>query len=323
MNAPVLLNVKDLTVTRFSDAGAVVPADHLSFQLHQGQALGIVGESGSGKSTTAYAIMRLLEKTAKVSGMIEYKGTDLLSLSEKEMDQIRGKEIGMIFQSPTLSLDPSFRIGQLLREVLLSKQKMPRKEADQIIMEQLRRVGFEDPASVMQKYSFELSGGMCQRVMIAMVLLLSPEIIIADEPTTALDVTIQEGIIRLLKKILTEDQRTLFFITHNFGLVAELCDSVLVIYGGHMVESGSTDDLFKNPLHPYTKGLLQAIPSPEYVGKHRLTSIEGTPIDLKAMPSGCPFHPRCPHATDKCREAYPPVTAMPSGQTVACWLYTE
>ncbi len=321
MNTPVLLDVQDLTVTRFSDAGKVVPANHLSFQLHQGQALGIVGESGSGKSTTAYAIMGLLERSADVSGSISYKGTDLLSLSEKEMEKIRGKEIGMIFQSPTLSLDPSFRIGQILREVLLIRQKISRKEADRIVMEQLDRVGFEDPAAVMRKYSFELSGGMCQRVMIAMVLLLSPEIIIADEPTTALDVTIQEGIIRLLKKILKEDQRTLFFITHNFGLVAELCDSVLVMYGGHIVESGSTEDIFREPLHPYTKGLLQAIPSPEYEGKHRLTSIEGTPIDLKDMPSGCPFHPRCSQCQEKCLHSCPPSIVMPNGQSVACWLY--
>ena len=315
-----LLELRDLTVVRHSAAGAVIPANHLNISLYRGKTMGIVGESGSGKSTTAYAIMRLLESTAECSGEILFEGKDLLKLKEKEIQDIRGKKIGMIFQEPMKCLDPSFRVEQLLLEALNAHEKIGRNEAKRKARDMLVRVDFPEPDTVLRSYPFELSGGMCQRVMIAMVLLSSPDIIIADEPTTALDVTIQEGIIGLLKEICHEDGRALFFVTHNFGLVAELCDDVCVMYGGSIVESGTTEDIFEHAVHPYTKGLLKAIPSAVYQGKQLLTPIEGKPIDLASMPVGCAFAPRCAGHTDRCEKEKPQLITVEGKHKTACFM---
>ena len=316
----LLLQVKDLTVQFHSRRGTACAVNGISYGLSGGEVVGIVGESGSGKSTSAYAMLRLLRENCTVEGNIFFRGKDLLKLSAREMQAIRGVEIGMIFQDPMQCLDPMFTVGNQMEETLLAHRRISRREAQQISIEMLERVGIRNAKSVMKRYSFELSGGMCQRVMIAMALLLEPKLLIADEPTTALDVTIQDQILGLLKQACRSNDMAMIFITHNFGIVADVCEKVCVMYGGRIVEKGSVEEIFYACRHPYTVGLLQSIPKADPAIKERLLSISGAPVDVFHLPGGCAFHPRCAHCTERCKTQTPPEIEVAPGHTVACWL---
>jgi len=315
-----LLRVENLSVQFSSQRGVARAVNGISYDLSAGEILGIVGESGSGKSTSAYAMMRLLHRGGSISGgSIVFEGQDLLALSEKDMDRLRGAEIGMVFQDPMQCLDPMFTVGEQLVETLQAHRKIDQKEAWEAGAKMLSEVGIRDTESVMKRYPFELSGGMRQRVMIAMTLLLKPKLLIADEPTTALDVTIQDQILGLLKKACAENRMAMIFITHNFGIVADVCDKVCVMYGGTVVEKGSVEDIFYDHRHPYTEGLLKAIPKADPQQRERLRSIDGAPVDVFSPPAGCAFHPRCYECKEICRKKAPPETLIAPGHSVACW----
>lgn len=324
MNAE-LLSVRNLSVKFHSDHAVIPAVRDVSFQLGSSEILGIVGESGSGKTTLANAVIRLLKGSGTIDGgEVLFRDLDLLKLSEKEMRRFRGKEIGMIFQDPMQCLDPLMTVAAQIREVL-SVNQLSESRADirRQSIEMLKNVGIQNPERVLNSYPFELSGGMKQRIMIAMALALSPSLLICDEPTTALDVSIQDQIIGLLKREKESRGLSMLFITHNFGIVAELCDRVCVMYGGKIVESGSVDQIFYSPAHPYTQALLKAIPKLGETEGKPLASIEGTPINMKQLPEGCPFHPRCPYASDICRLKFPAETIQGEGHTVCCSLYNS
>ncbi len=323
--APVVLSVRDLVVEFRTESGYVTAVDGLSYDLRRGETLGIVGESGSGKSVTNLAVMRLLPTPpARItSGQILFHGQDLLKATDKEMRRIRGNRISMIFQDPMSSLNPFLRISTQMAEVLQIHQKVPKKEATERIIEMLDRVGIPDARARYNQYPHQFSGGMRQRVMIAMMLLNSPEMLIADEPTTALDVTIQAQILDLLKDLQRDFQTAITLITHDLGVVAGMADHVLVMYSGKTMESAPVGELFARPSHPYTLGLLRSIPRLDETEHDRLYSIPGRPPDLDKRPKGCPFSPRCQFARDICRQEFPPVSEPAPGHRVYCWATDE
>ncbi len=320
-NTDKLLEIKNLSVVFPSKNGVVHAVNSISYDVYRGEVMGIVGESGSGKSASAYAVMQLLASPGKVTGGdIRFEGKDVLSFSRAELQDFRGSEIGMIFQNPMQCLDPVFTIGAQLTETLYAHRKISRADAVSASVEMLRSVGIHDAENIMRRYPHELSGGMQQRVMIAIALLCNPKLLIADEATTALDVTIQDQIVQLLKQVKNDRGMSIIFITHNFGLVADICDRVSVMYGGYIMEQGTVDDVFYAPSHPYTVGLINAIPKADLLSKDRLTPIYGTPINPFSPPDGCVFHPRCTHCMDICRKSKPPVHQVSDGHTASCWL---
>ena len=315
-----LLEVNDLHTSFFTDAGEVKAVNGVSFNLERGKVLGIVGESGSGKSVTAYSIMQILASTGKiVSGSIKLDGQELVGSGEKVMKDIRGNRISIIFQDPMTSLNPTYTIGAQLMEAIMLHTDRNRKQAYERAVEMLKLVNVNEPEKRMKQYPHEHSGGMRQRVMIAMALACEPDILIADEPTTALDVTIQAGILELMKEIQEKIGMAIIMITHDLGVVAQLCDEVIVMYAGSICEQGTADEIFYNPCHEYTKGLMRSIPTSSNSGK-KLEPISGTPIDLLNMPAGCPFAPRCDAAMKICiREKCERMQLNPDHQA-ACWM---
>ena len=315
-----LLEVNDLHTSFFTDAGEVRAVNGVSFRLDRGKVLGIVGESGSGKSVTAYSIMQILAGTGRiVSGSIKMDGQELVGAGEKVMKDIRGNRISIIFQDPMTSLNPTYTIGKQLMEAILLHTDRNRQQAYDRAVEMLRLVNVNEPEKRMKQYPYEFSGGMRQRVMIAMALACEPDILIADEPTTALDVTIQAGILELMKDIQEKIGMAIIMITHDLGVVAQLCDEVIVMYAGSICEQGSADEIFYNPMHEYTKGLLRSIPTTANSGQ-KLQPITGTPIDLLNMPKGCPFAPRCDEAMKICIRERCERMAINEHHQAACWM---
>lgn len=316
-----LLEVKNLSVSFFTPSGEVKAVNNISYKLDKSKVLGIVGESGSGKSVSAYSIMGLIEEPGKIiNGEIFFEGKDLIKLSEHEKRKIRGDAISMIFQDPMTCLNPVYTIGNQLTEALTTHQKISKTAAINRIIELLNLVGINEPKRRMGQYPHELSGGMRQRVMIAMALAGNPQILIADEPTTALDVTIQAQILELIKDIQKKIQMAVILITHDFGIVADMADDIIVMYGGGIVERGTVFDIFERPKHPYTLGLLKSLPRID-IKQDRLIPIEGTPIDLLNMKTGCPFSTRCEECMKVCIENKPPIVQFEEGHFSACWLH--
>jgi len=315
-----MLEVNDLRTSFFTPAGEVKAVNGVSFNLDHGKVLGIVGESGSGKSVTAYSIMQILEKSGKiVGGSIKFNGQELVGIGEKGMKSIRGNKISIIFQDPMTSLNPTYTIGHQLMEAIMLHTPRNKKQAWDRAVEMLRLVNVNEPEKRMKQYPFEFSGGMRQRVMIAMALACEPDILIADEPTTALDVTIQAQILELMQSLQRELGMAIIMITHDLGVVAQMCDEVIVMYAGSICEQGTADEIFYNPKHEYTKGLMRSIPTVDSDGS-RLQPISGTPIDLLNMPAGCPFAPRCDAAMKICmRQRCERMTINESHQA-ACWV---
>ena len=327
-----LLQVKDLKTSFFTDAGEVKAVNGLSFSLERGKTLGIVGESGSGKSVTAYSIMRILADTGRVvGGNVMFNSTagtesydpnaavDLMSLNSRQMRSVRGNRISIIFQDPMTSLNPVYTIGNQLIETIMLHTDRNKEQARERAKEMLDNVGINDSAKRLKQYPHELSGGMRQRVMIAMALACEPDILIADEPTTALDVTIQAQILELMQSLQRELGMAIIIITHDLGVVAQLCDEIIVMYGGRVCERGTAEDIFYNPCHEYTRGLLRSIPGTATNGQ-RLIPIGGTPIDLLNMPKGCSFSPRCENAMKICLREYPKMLDISGTHCASCWM---
>ena len=316
-----VLEVKDLHTSFFTDSGEVQAVNGVSFNLGRGKILGVVGESGSGKSVTAYSIMQILASTGKVvKGEILFNGENILNYNKKQMDEFRGEKCSIIFQDPMTSLNPTFTVGWQLREALrLHTQYKTRSAANRRAIELLEMVGVNEPESRIKQYPFELSGGMRQRVMIAMALACEPDILIADEPTTALDVTIQAQILELMKDLQKKLGMAIILVTHDLGVIASMCDEIIVMYGGRVCERGTADDIFYHPCHEYTKGLLRSIPNVDNM-KEKLVPIGGSPINMLAMPKGCAFCPRCENALKVCLDQEPEELQMPDGHYAACWL---
>lgn len=316
-----ILEVKNLCTYFFTDKGVVKAVDGLDFNLKKGSILGIVGESGSGKSVTSLAIMDLLRGTTGkvVDGQILLEGRDLVPLSAEERRKIRGKEISMIFQEPMTSLNPTMKIGEQIAEIIRLHQGASKEEAARQTIQILKETGLPRVESMVKEYPFQLSGGQRQRVMIAMALACKPKILIADEPTTALDVTIQAQILDLMRNLQEKSGTSIIFITHSLGVVAEMCSDVIVMYCSQSVEMGDVETIFLHPKHPYTKGLLACIPK---IGERvdRLESIPGNVPNPKYMPKGCKFAPRCPVAMEKCKEEQPPFFDYGNGHKCRCWL---
>lgn len=316
-----ILDVKDLRTSFFTHVGEVKAVRGVSFSLAKGEALGIVGESGSGKSVTMMSIMKLLQENGKVvGGEVNFDGKNIKDMPEKEMEKIRGNDIGMIFQDPMTSLNPVFTVGQQLTEPLIKHRKISKKEAEKLAVDMLNLVGIPSPEQRMKQYPHEFSGGMRQRVMIAMALICDPKFLIADEPTTALDVTIQAQILELMKKLKNELGTAIILITHDLGVVADVCDRINVMYGGTIVEAGDVRDIFYRARHPYTWGLLGSVPNPKEIIREKLKPIEGQPPDLLNPPVGCPFAARCEYAMKLCIEKQPPLLKIGEGHSAACWL---
>lgn len=318
-----LLEVRDLRTSFYTDDGEVKAVDGVSFTLPEGKTLGIVGESGSGKSITALSILKLLANNGKIiGGEVKFKGEDLLTFSDKQMRDIRGNAISMIFQEPMTSLNPVFTVGQQIGESVMKHQDLSKKAAHLKSVELLKLVGIPSPDKRVKQYPYELSGGMRQRVMIAMALACTPEILIADEPTTALDVTIQAQILRLIRDLQKRLGMSVIMITHDLGVVAETCEFVAVMYAGQVVEYSDVVTLFQKPKHPYTIGLMNSLPRHD-VELEKLESIRGNVPNPKEMPTGCRFAPRCPAATDLCRNVMPDLLKDNEGNDVRCWIYSE
>ncbi len=317
-----LLKVENLKTYFFTHEGTVKAVDGISFSINRGETLGLVGESGCGKSVTALSIMRLIPHPPGriVSGEIYSEGKNLLKYNEKEMRNIRGKKISMIFQEPMTSLDPVFTIGHEIKEAVRLHSSVNKKDARDKTIETLRVVGMPDAEKRINNYPHELSGGMRQRAMIAMALCCNPALLIADEPTTALDVTIQAQILRLINELKDEFGASVLLITHDLGVVAEMCDNVAVMYAGHIVEHTDIDKIFRNPLHPYTKGLNKSIPRLD-ADVERLETIKGLVPNLLDVPSGCPFHPRCSYRFEKCMKEMPELKDAEYNHLVKCHLY--
>lgn len=317
-----LLEVKDLQVSFFTPAGEVKAVGGISYELNRDEVMGIVGESGSGKSVEAYSIMGLLQSPGKViGGSVTFDGRDVLAFDKKEMEAFRGNEISMIFQNPMTCLNPVYTVGDQLAEALHCHQKnLSKADAMSRAKEMLELVGINNAESRIHQYPHELSGGMRQRVMIAMALICHPKLLIADEPTTALDVTIQAQILELMKELQRKTHMSIVFITHNLGVVADICDKISVMYAGKIVEQGTAEDIFYRPSHPYTQGLLRSMPSVDADHYERLIPIEGTPVDMLNPPSGCPFGPRCEHCMKICLKQNPPNIVVEEGHRSACWL---
>lgn len=317
-----LLDVSDLRVEFKTQDGIVTAVNDLNFSLKQGETLGIVGESGSGKSQTVFAIMGLLANNGRVSGSAKFAGHEILNLPENKLNNIRANQISMIFQDPMTSLNPYMKVSDQLMEVLMLHKGMSRTDAFEASVKMLDAVKIPEARKRISMYPHEFSGGMRQRVMIAMALACQPQILIADEPTTALDVTIQAQILDLIRDLNQEMNTSVVFITHDLGVVSELCDTVIVMYNGHIVEKAPTADIFREPLHPYTQGLLSAIPR---ITKERkpLSTIEGMVPNPVERIKGCRFWPRCPKACDRCRKEEPPVFSVGEDRQVRCWLYAQ
>src|SRR5579864_8831452 len=320
-----LLSVKDLQVTFATDDGIVRAVNGLSFSLEPGETLGIVGESGSGKSVTALSVMRLIASPPGriESGEILFKNQDLLKVGEQQMRQIRGNKISMIFQDPMTSLNPVLTIGEQIAETIVLHQHKTRSQARQRAIEMLNLVRIPDAAKRLNDYPHQFSGGMRQRVMIAMALSCDPELLIADEPTTALDVTIQAQILDLMRDLQKRLNSAIIMITHDLGVVAEVCENVLVMYAGNMVEYGTADQIFNQPKHPYTWGLLESLPRLDEAGRRRLVPIEGQPPNLLRLPTGCPFAPRCRYTQPGFEIDPPPLIDFGDGHVARCSLYKD
>lgn len=315
-----LIDVKDLRTHFRTERGGVTAVDGVSFHVEEGEVLGVVGESGCGKSVTAQSLLRLLdERNTEYEGEVIFRGANLLTLSKAEMDKIRGNDIAMIFQDPLSSLNPVYTIGNQITESILLHQKTTKKEAYKIATEMLKLTGIPDPEKRISEFPHELSGGMQQRVMIAIALSCQPRLLIADEPTTALDVTIQAQILDLIRHLNKDFHMGVIFITHDLGVVAELCTRVVVMYLGQIVEEADVNSLFSNPRHPYTKGLMKSIPQLDSKRQKMLHVIEGTVPSLENVPSGCRFASRCGFVTDLCIENVPDLVERKDGRKERCW----
>ena len=315
-----ILKVVDLHTSFTTDNGEVQAVNGLSFNLNPGTTLGIVGESGSGKSVTAYSIMRILESNGHVTqGKILFNGEDISKYSEKQMADFRGNKISIIFQDPMTSLNPVYTVGNQIVEAITLHQQVGREEAKAEAIEMLKQVGINDAERRFKQYPHELSGGMRQRVMIAMALVSKPSILIADEPTTALDVTIQAQILELMQELQKKYHMAIIIVTHDLGVIAQMADEIVVMYGGRICERGTAEDIFYNPCHEYTKGLLKSIPNADNM-KEKLIPIEGSPINLLNLPKGCAFCARCSKAMKICLEQVPPELRMPDGHLASCWI---
>ena len=323
-NEKNILSIKNLQTSFFLEGGHEVKAvDGVTFDVPEGKTLGIVGESGSGKSISALSILKLIDHPGKIKGgEIIFKGDNLIDSNERTMRKIRGNQISMIFQEPMTSLNPTYTVGQQIRESYSIHQGLGKKESTKRVIEMLKLVGIPSPEKRINQYPFELSGGMRQRVMIAMALACKPELLIADEPTTALDVTIQAQILELIKELQNDLGMSVIFITHDLGVVAETCDYVAVMYCGKVVEYADVKTLFKNPRHPYTVGLLNSLPRSD-VDQEELIPIKGTVPSPDEMPVGCRFAPRCPFATELCHNKLPELDDIGDGEQIRCWIYTD
>jgi len=318
-----MLSVQNLHTSFFTDSGEVHAVNGVSFNLDRGKVLGIVGESGSGKSVTAYSIMRILVEPGKISaGEILFNGEDVTKYSEKKMREFRGKRVSIIFQDPMTSLNPTYTIGNQLMEAIRLHTSRNRAQAKERAIEMLSLVGINEPEKRMKQYPHELSGGMRQRVMIAMALACEPDILIADEPTTALDVTIQAQILELMQELQKKLGMAIIMITHDLGVIAEMCDEIIVMYAGRVCERGTADEIFYNPRHEYTKGLLRSIPRLEKE-HHKLIPIGGSPVDLTNMPAGCAFASRCDKAMKICLKELPGEIRINEDHIAACWKNIE
>lgn len=315
-----LLDVRDLKTHFYTEQGRVTAVDGISFSIRRGETLGVVGESGCGKSVTSESIMRLLnEETTSYEGEVNYKGKNLLALSRRQLRDIRGKDISMIFQDPMSSLNPLYTVGNQIAESIIIHQGKSLREAHEIAVEMLQATGIPSPEKRANEFPHELSGGMRQRVMIAMALACHPSLLIADEPTTALDVTTQAQILDLITSLKNEFDMGVMFITHDIGVVAEVCDRVIVMYLGEVIEDTTVADLFVQPLHPYTQGLMRAMPKIDSDRSAPLYMIEGAVPSLNQIPAGCRFIGRCPHATDLCHDQPPLLETADVNHKVKCW----
>ena len=325
MNHP-LLEVKDLQTFFFTERGTAKAVDRVSFHIMPGQVLGIVGESGCGKSVTAHSILRLIPSPPGkiVGGQVRFQDKDLLSLSQEAMNHIRGNDISMIFQEPMSALNPVFRVQDQIMEVIRRHLRLSAGDARERTIGLLRQVGIPSPEERMTHYPHQMSGGMRQRIMIAMALACDPDLLIADEPTTALDVTIQAQILELLQKLREKTGTAILLITHDLGVMAEMAEEVVVMYTGRIVERARVHDLFSNPLHPYTQALMRSIPGRlSNIGKKRLDAIPGVVPSLLDLPAGCKFNTRCKHAFDRCfQDPEPELLGPEAGHLVRCWLYS-
>lgn len=316
-----LLEIKDLYTSFYTYEGVVKALDGVNLEINQGDFIGLVGETGCGKSVTALSVLGLIEPPGKViSGEVWFKGENLLLKPEKDLRSIRGYEISMIFQDPRSSLNPVLTVQQQLTQLFEAKKKVSKQEIQEKLIEVLEIVALPDPASILNRYPHELSGGMCQRVMIAMALSHSPPLLIADEPTTALDVTIEAQVLALLKELKMQIGISLLLITHNLGIVAETCSKIAVMYAGSIVEQGEAIEIFDNPTHPYAALLLKSIPKIEEK-RDKLPVIRGSVPNLVHPPSGCRFHPRCPHVMEKCSKEKPGEVLVEKNHKVSCFLY--
>lgn len=321
MSNEPLLKINELKTHFYTEKGRVTAVDGVSFHVEEGEILGLVGESGCGKSVTSQSILRLFDekRLAEYDGEINFQGKNLLDLPNSEMDKIRGNDIAMIFQDPLSSLNPVFTIGSQIAESILLHQKVSKKEAYEKALEMLKLTGIPAPEKRMNEYPHELSGGMRQRVMIAIALSCEPKLLIADEPTTALDVTIQAQILELIERLNKELNMGVIFITHDLGVVAELCTRVAVMYLGQIVEEASVEDIFDRPMHPYTRGLMKSVPQLDGDRSKELHVIKGTVPGLDNVPKGCRFSTRCPFADELCFEKPPELESFADGQKVRCW----
>ncbi|NLN65181.1 MAG: ABC transporter ATP-binding protein [Clostridiaceae bacterium] len=317
----ILLDIQDLRLSFFTPAGEVKALNDVSIRMNEGDVLGIVGESGSGKSVTAYSIMGLTAHPGRIiGGTIDFNGHRIDRMTEKEMRKIRGNEVSIIFQDPMTSLNPVYTIGDQIREVLFLHTNLDKKQAQHRATELLKLVGLNDPEKRLKQYPHELSGGMRQRVMIAIALACEPKLLIADEPTTALDVTIQAQIMELMIELKKKLNMSIIMITHDLGIVASMCRKIVVMYAGKVVEKGTVEEIFYNPKHEYTKGLLKSIPKLNATEREKLVPIPGTPVDMLNPPPGCPFAPRCEKCMKICIRSMPEFTQISDTHASACWL---
>ncbi|MDO4982771.1 MAG: ABC transporter ATP-binding protein [Eubacteriales bacterium] len=319
--AEKILDINDLHLSFFTPVGEVKGLNGVTFSMEEGEVLGIVGESGSGKSVTAYSIMGLIQYPGKiVGGTVSFNGHEVEKMTEKELRKMRGNEVSIIFQDPMTSLNPVYTVGNQIEEVILLHTDRNREQARARAKELLELVGINEPEKRLKQYPHELSGGMRQRVMIAIALACEPKLLIADEPTTALDVTIQAQILELMQELRKKLGMSIIMITHDLGVVASMCEKIAVMYAGHIVEYGTTDEIFYHPSHEYTKGLINSIPRLDVETKKKLVPIEGQPVDLLNLPAGCPFAPRCRSCMKVCLSNVPPKTELSETHYTQCWL---
>ena len=319
--AEKILDINDLHLSFFTPVGEVKGLNGVTFSMEEGEVLGIVGESGSGKSVTAYSIMGLIQYPGKiVGGTVNFNGHEVEKMTEKELRKMRGNEVSIIFQDPMTSLNPVYTVGNQIEEVILLHTDRNREQARARAKELLELVGINEPEKRLKQYPHELSGGMRQRVMIAIALACEPKLLIADEPTTALDVTIQAQILELMQELRKKLGMSIIMITHDLGVVASMCEKIAVMYAGHIVEYGTADEIFYHPSHEYTKGLINSIPRLDVETKEKLVPIEGQPVDLLNLPAGCPFAPRCRSCMKVCLSNVPPKTELSETHYTHCWL---